>query len=273
MDIKVQQLQEAVALLNQGRQPALQTVPTPPPPPAVAQVMTQFNELNSGISVLVSMSYQSISGNKKDRDILIRRVIHSQGAYYIDGVAMDIRAPRLIKVANISSIRDIGSGKVYTDPYAFLRERLGVSVASPHTSETLAGMPTLAPAKKNEFPKVLERCAHEMTVLMYLVAIDGVRRKSERDRVIRYVQARTTDLQYDVKDLNEYLISLAPDEESFTAALARVLAKDKAVVQPFVETILDVIMADGHVDDKERAFLIRIMDLLEQDGYDIDLMV
>jgi hypothetical protein len=48
---------------------------------------------------------------------------------------------------------------------------------------------------------------------------------------------------------------------------------EQSVVQPFVETIMDIIMVDDHVDNRERAFLIRIMDLLEQDGYDIRLPI
>jgi tellurite resistance protein len=106
-----------------------------------------------------------------------------------------------------------------------------------------------------------------------LTALDGHRDKREREKVLEYIRSRTADLTYEPDELNEYLISLAPDEVCFSSALSQVLNKGQKVVQTFLETVLDVIMANGKVDDKERAFLIRIMDLLEQDGYEISLPV
>jgi len=263
MDEKVKSIHEAIALLNSGKIFSQRT-PTPPPPPKIQNVIQSSEEKNAGISLLVSMTYQSLSGNMKKRDILIRRVIQNKNEIYLDGVAMDIRAPRLIKVANIREIQDVTSGRTYDNPLEFIQSRLGVP---------LKQEPEEPQKQKNEIGAVIERVGHEMTALMYLVAIDGHRDKVEREKVFQYVKSRTTDLSYSDDDLNEYLISLAPDEECFADALERVLKKDQNTVQHFVEAILDIIMADGKVDDKERSFLIKIMDLLEQDGYDISLPI
>ena len=245
---------------------AFSSEPPPPPPPMVSDVMNASHEAGTGISLLVSMTYQSLSGNMRSRDVLIRRIIQAKGEYYIDGVAMDKKAPRLIKLSHIQEIRDISSGRVYSNAFEFIRDRLGINVQVPQK-------PNQQPQPINQFSKVVERTGHEMTVLMYLVAIDGHRNKVEREKVLNYIKSRTTDLTYSDKDLEDYLISLAPDEDCFSAALTQVLSKDPAVVQRVIEAILDVIMADGKVDDRERAFLLQIMDLLEADGYDITLPI
>jgi len=265
-------LHEAVSLLLKKNTTTDQTTSTPPPPPApdfVQNVVNNSKEAGTGISLLVSMTYQSLSGNMRSRDILIRRIIQAKGDYYIDGVAMDKYAPRLIKFSHIRGIRDVSSGKVYYNPYEFAQNRLGVKVTLPQVEEKQPE--PLSPP--NDFTKVIERTGHEMTALMYLVAIDGQRDKTEREKVFEYVKSRTTDLKYDDRELSDYLISLAPDKECFEAALSKALTQDQTVVQGFVEAILDVIMADGKVDPRERDFLINILDLLEKEGYDISVPI
>ena len=266
MDINPQSIREAAELLSKNNgSTGVATPPPPPPPQKIQNIMVGSHEAESGISVLVSITYESISGNIHSRDVLIRRVIQARGEYYIDGVIMDKYAPRLIKVSHIKGIRDVSSGKVYYNPYDFIQNRLGIRISlSPQQSQEV-------PKPADEFAQVIERTGHEMVVLMYLVAIDGLRSGQERDKVAKYVKSRTKDLHYSDQALNEYLISLAPDEESFQVALGKVLSKDETTVQNFVEAILDVIMADGRVDPRERAFLLRIMELLEADGYNISL--
>ena len=262
MDAKAKSLHEAIALLNQGRQMPLVDSKTPPPP-SIKGIMDTSHEANTGISLLVTIKYRSLSGHLKDRDILIRRVIQSKTDLYLDGVAMDIRAPRLIKVSQILEVRDITTGRIYQNPFEFVENRLGITL--PQNS--------VKKEPKNDFSKLIERTAQEMSVLMYLVAIDGKRDKKEREVVFNYIKSRTTDLTYSDSDLEDYLISLAPDTESFSAALGEILKKENSVVQRFIETILDVIMVDGKIDPRERSFLIRQMDVLEQDGYEITLPI
>ena len=112
-----------------------------------------------------------------------------------------------------------------------------------------------------------------MTVLMYLSGIDGVRRPAERQKIMDHVRSRTQDLNYSDEELNEYLISLAPDLESFKMALQQVLSKDKDVIQKVVQSMLSVITIDNKIDDRERAFISRIISLLEQEGFEFNLPV
>lgn len=218
------------------------------------------HDMRVGLSVLASVSYRSPQGNDKKRDLLIRRIIKTKTDLYIDGLAMDIRAPRLVKVSDISQIHDMGSGRVYNNPYQFLQERLGFQVSD-----------EVLPKKMDEIAKVIDRMHNEIAVLMYVVAIDGVRHKDERSVVAKYVRSQTADLNYSDQDLDEYLISIAPDAESAGMAFQRILLKDKSVIQSFVETLINVIMADGEAGDKERVFLAKVMTLLESRGFQFDL--
>ena len=60
-------------------------------------------------------------------------------------------------------------------------------------------------------------------------------------------------------------------EESFINALHKVLNKDKSTIEAFIRGMLQVITADGTIHEKERAFLVRIINLLEHDGFEISL--
>ena len=108
---------------------------------------------------------------------------------------------------------------------------------------------------------------NEIAVLMYVVAIDGIREKVERGAVAKYVRSQTTDLTYTDEELDDYLISVAPDATSAGMAFQRVLAKDKNAIQSFVEALINVIMANDEANEKERIFLAKVMDLLESQGF------
>ncbi len=249
-------------------------VPQPPvlSPKAIVQTMNESAEHAGGLSVLVNLSYQSLSGNYKDRDILIRRVIHNRNEYYLDGFALDIQAPRLIKISQITTIRDVTSGRVYANPYLFLRDRFGMEMQSMplghETEETTSQQPVLT-----DFARVIQETGPEMTILMFLVAVDGKRQPDERQRVLEYVKYRTPHLNYSDEELNEYLISLAPDEDSCTMALHYVIEKGKSIIQDFLEAMVDIISMDGTINIREKAFLARTIDLLEQEGYTFSMPV
>lgn len=230
-------------------------------PQLVQETLAQQNaEKHSGISVIAHIHYESISGNLKERDFLIRRILTNKDDYFIDGLALDINAPRLIRINQIACIIDMATQTVYSDPYRYLQDVLGVELDQGKVPEPMS-----------DYAKAIREVGNEMTILMYLVAIDGTRDAAERETVLKYVKSRVPYLNYDESRMNDYLISLAPDDESFSMAFYRVLKKGKAVIQPLMQAILDVITADGIIHDKEKAFLARFIDLLKQAGYDIEL--
>lgn len=229
-------------------------------PSHVQEALDTSIEHRTGISILVGLSYNSLSGNVKDRDFLIRRVVHSKNEMFLEGLAMDIRAPRLVKVTSITQIRDIGSGRVYDNPYKFIQDKLGIAIPD-----------EILPEQLPSFADVIKRMHNEIAVLMYLVALDGIREKAERNAVAKYVKEQTTDLKYTDEELNDYLISIAPDAESAGMAFQRILVKDKSSIQYFMEAMINVIMSNGGADPKQRVFLSKVMDLLEQQGFKLNL--
>ena len=259
MEIKEQDILETIQGVNsQAARVAPRDVSSVPT--IVKEALIQSDEHRAGVSVMTTIGYESITGHIKNRDFLIRRVIQNRGNYFLDGVAMDIRSPRLVKVSQISYIQDKVSGQTYSNPYKFLQEILGVDVDD-----------SLLPDLMTDFAKAIKETGNEITVLMYLVAIDGVRSSVEREKVLAYIHRRVPYLQYDETKMNDYLISLAPDDDSFSMALSRILKKGIVVIQPLMETVLEIIMSDGQVHVKERAFLARLIDLLKQDGYEFHL--
>ena len=230
-------------------------------PKKIQTAIQDSSETLSGISIQACISYESLSSNVKKRNFLIRRVIKNKTDYFIDGVALDINAPRVVKVSQISCIEDLANNTLYSDPYIYLQNVLGIQVDDEYLPEPMS-----------DFAKAINETGSEITVLMYLVSIDNKRTAKERMVVLKYIRDRLPHLDYDDTQMNDYLISLAPDDDSFAMAFHRVLKKGKLVVEPLLQAVLNVITADGVVHEKEKAFLAKLIDWLKQDGYEIDIM-
>lgn len=254
MEIKEQDILKTI----QGDCP--QMIEMPEVPSVIQETLINSDEERAGISVLALIGYKSLTGHIKNREFLIRRVIQNQNDYYLDGLAMDIHMPRLIRVKQISFIQENSTGKIYSNPFKFLQQVLGIDVNNSIFDEEMS-----------DFAKAIQETGNELTVLMYLVAVDRIRSAVERKKVLAYVRRRVPYLDYDEEKMNDYLISLAPDDDSFSMAFHQILKKGIIVIQPLIETILDIILADGQVHVKERALLARLIDLLKQDGYQFQL--
>ena len=228
-------------------------------PKKIQEAVKRSSEKKSGIAVKACISYESMTSNVKKRDFLIRRIIQSKSDYFIDGIALDINAPRVVKVSQITCIEDLSNKTLYSDPYLYLQNVLGIEVEESYLPEPMS-----------DFAKAINETGAEATVLMYLVSIDNKRTAKERMAVLKYIRERLPHLDYKDEQMNDYLISLAPDDESFSMAFHRCLKKGKLVVEPLLQAVLNVITADGVVHEKERAFLAKLIDWLKQDGYEID---
>ncbi len=254
--------EEILLAARDFRNDDIQEVPVDTTPPnKVQEALSTSTEIFAGISVKATIEYESMSSNLKKREFLIRRIIRNKEEYFIDGIALDIKAPRLIRVSQISCITDSVSGKMYSDAYLFLQNVLGIQIEDVYIPEPMS-----------DFAKAIKETGHEITVLMYLIALDGTRASKERQCVLKHIRSRVPYLTYDDVQMNDYLISLAPDSDSFSTAFHYVLKKGKLVVEPLFQSILNVITADKVVHEKEKAFLARIIDWLKQDGYQIDIV-
>lgn len=245
---------------EQNNNVAVPSLTVPEIPASIQEKINDSRENRAGISIATTIRYESLTGHLKTRDFLIRRVIEKNGEYFLEGLAMDIQSPRFVRVQLISYIQDKISGQIYSNPYQFLQNVLGIDIDD-----------SILPEAMSDFAKAIKETGNELTVLMYLVAIDGVRSSVERERVLAYVHRRVPYLKYDEAQMNDYLISLAPDDDSFSMAFHRILRKGILVIQPLMEAILSIIVADGQVHPKERALLARLIDLLKQAGYEFKL--
>ncbi len=234
------------------------------------------NLLAGGISVKVQMKYTSLSGDVKERFVVIRRVFKAGKDVLVDAFCLDINAPRLIKMKNILQIVDLQNRTLYSRPEIFFAEVLGIELPKTVTKEPVKQVPT-TPAysfnsslKNGELKTAIDRTRHEITALLFISAMDGHRHDEELKKVLEYVRKRCPDMSFNDADLMHYLQMNYPDAQSFYFSLERILGKEGWVVKMFLEKLMELIVADGHTDEKEKLFLADFLRILEEEGFELN---
>ena len=261
----------------------------------VANAMNSKTVLAKGVSALVQMEYTSLSGNHKDREVVIRRVVKGRSGTFLDVFCLDIQEPRLVKIQSVSKIYDINTDEEHTDVVAYLRDFLGIEVptrAKEETPEPIVQQEKVAPTPVSSFsvpapaPKAMPKqtvptdplsglkeavalTRHELTAMVFMSAVDGERDTSEYDEIIKYVHTRCPHLSFSDELLVNYLNRLYPDEESFYQAFEVIIEKEGSVLSLFLETLIHLVYADGVIDENERNFLESIFAILSMEGYNI----
>ena len=232
------------------------------------------NLLAGGISCRVKIKYTSLSGELKDREVVIRRVFKSGSEILIDALCLDINAPRLIKMDNIVQLTDIQNKTLYTKPELFFDEVLGIEV---NQKQEKAQNNNSAPQyqfnsslKNGELKTAIDMTRHEITALLFVSGIDGAKDISELKKVIEYVHRRCPNLNFDDAQLMHYLQINYPDTQSFYFALERILGKEGWIVKMFLEKLLELVVADGKKDDREKLFLADFFKILEEEGFELN---
>lgn len=240
-------------------------------PKEVEKHLQSKNVLASGISVGVEIEYTSLSGNHQDRNVIIRRVIKSGNELFLDAFCQEIKAPRLIKVSAISRIVDKKSNETFSDAELFLEDILGIDLGYRPTtlSPTTAGK-ALPSGMAGEMKTAIDRTRNELTALLFVSGMDGVRDQKELNQIADYVHRRCPDLTFDNDELFRYLRLIYPDSESFYYSLERILGQDGWIVKLFLEHLMKLIAADGVIHDKEKLFLAEFLRVLEGEGFDVE---
>ena len=233
------------------------------------------NLLAGGISVKVKMKYVSLSGEPKDRPVVIRRVFKNGSHIFIDALCLDINAPRLIKLENIKQITDVA----YVNVPQFFEQVLGIDLSDVPLSQQKPAMPQSREAMPrsstltgsgSEMKTAIERARYEITALLYISGIDGQRDERELQKVVEYVHKRCPDLSFTDEALMQYLKMNYPDTQSFYYALERILGKEGWVVKMFLEKLMELIVADGKTDEKEKLFLADFLAILQDEGFELN---
>ena len=218
------------------------------------------NLLVGGVSSEVRLKYNSLSGELKERDVVIRRVFKNKTEILVDAFCIDINAPRIIKMRNILQLIDIQTKTLYTKPELFFDEVLGIDISEKKPlKETQAQVQTQpsqyafnSSLKNGEFKTALDMTRHEITALLFVAGLDGNKDIRELQKVVEYVHKRCPNLTFDDAQLLHYLQINYPDTQSFYFSLERILGKEGWVVKMFLEKLLELVVADGKKDDKEK---------------------
>ena len=209
-----------------------------------------------GFSSRVEMSYTAPSGTKKERLVIIRRVLKN----YLDIFCLDINAPRIIKINSIDWIKDVKTNKIYEDISFFLSEKLGVQMSSKKSLQKQEQISQSSTLTKGETKTAIDRCRHEITAFVFIAGVDGERSETEFDKIIKYAKTRCPDLVIDDAVLREYL----------DTAMERILGKDGWIVRMFLEHLFELVESDGKKDDRELKFLADLMAVLQEEGFEIE---
>ena len=220
------------------------------------------NLLEGGISARVLMKYTSLSGELKEREVVIRRVFKNGKGFLLDVLCLDINAPRIIKLQNVLQVTDKITNKSYTYK-EFFKDILALNAAK-ETANSTSKQPSSAPIgesslKDGELKTAIDRTRHEITALLFISAVDGQRDERELQKIIEYVHKRCPDLTFDDSKLLDYLHMNYPDTQSFYFSLERIVGNEGWIVKMFLEKLMALIVADGRIDDKEKLFLAESM--------------
>ena len=228
----------------------------------ITKALNSKTILANGISVRLRVAYTSMSGNFKDRDVVLRRVIKGRTGTFLDVFCLDIQEPRLIKVQSLSTIYDLNTNRAYSNPVEYLKKELGIELSLKDDAPLSEEM--------EELKSAITLTRQELTAFVFMSAVDGDRDTSEYKEILNYVHARCPHLNFRDDLMINYLNRLYPDEESFYQACEVILNKEGWILSLFLETMIRLILADGRVDEKEKAFLESLFAILGMEGYKIE---
>jgi len=215
-------------------------------------------ELASGLSVLVGIYYVSKSGDIDKIKVTIRKIWQKENEVFVEGFCHNNKKPVKLRASRMKKIIDLHTKETYVQPRKFLLGQVAVTPGS-----EVAGFSPTAQA--------INRIRNELAILVFLAKIDKDFDVSESNIIIGYVRKRCSDLRYVPEEVKSYIDKLSPDEDNFYDAMEEVLELGDDELKEFVETFVQVILADGVVDDEERIFLAEMLQIMEEEGIDIDI--
>ena len=227
------------------------------------------NLLLAGLSVRVLLKYASLSGEVKERQVVLRRIFKNRDEIFIDALCLDINEPRLIKFKSIVHIIDVNTKTFYPNPENFFEKVLGIDLDESKKPVKKKEVKALDKSSllNGELKTAINLTRYEITALLFVAGIDGHRDASEFRTILDYVHKRCANLTFNDLDLLNYMRLYYPDGQSFYYALERILGQEGWVVKMFVEKLMSLITADGKVHEKEKLFLADFLAVLDEEGF------
>ena len=210
----------------------------------------------SALSAAVGFVYRDEDNQKVDRIITIRKLLYRQGDILIDAFCHDIAAPRLIPFSRGIRMYNLQTMRPLDDPRDFLLHRITGLVENDNSD--FSG-----------FAAALAVVRYELTALIYVAKSDFDRSDDENRLMLSYVSARCPTIDFDEREMLDYIAMLVPDEQSFAEALDVVVKMPQDIVFLFVRTFLQMMLSDGILHENERELLAELLFLLQAEGIDL----
>lgn len=244
----------------------VQTQPAPQsftPTPA-AQPLPQFapvagmpdGTIATALSAAVGFVYWDEDGRQVDRIITVRRLIAKDGDILIDAYCPDINAPRMIPFSKGVKLYSLRTMATCDDPRDFLLHRI-------------AGLPDDR-RFDDGFAAVLSVVRYELAALAFAARADFDQSEASQRLMLEYVSHRCPTIDFDEREMLDYILMLVPDEQSFFESIEIVTGQPREIVYPFVRTFLKMLLSDGVLHENESELLAELLYLLEIRGMDLN---
>ncbi len=210
----------------------------------------------TALSAAVGFVYWDEDGRQVDRIITVRRLIAKDGDILIDAYCHDINAPRMIPFSKGVKLYSLRTMTARDDPRDFLLHRI-------------AGLPDDR-RFDDGFAAVLSVVRYELAALAFAARADFDQSEVSQRLMLEYVSHRCPTIDFDEREMLDYISMLVPDEQSFFEAIEIVTGQPREIVYPFVRTFLKMLLSDGVLHENESELLAELLYLLEIRGMDLN---
>ncbi len=218
-------------------------------------------ELAHAISMRVGISYITEDKSIVEKIIVIRRILNQGNDLILNALDEQEGQPRMFYASRIKRITDITTGEHYGNAKDFIMTH--AAVGDMHRTSDIS----------DNFNRVINRVRSEVTALVFLASVDGHYMDSQKRMIVDYIALRNNDVHHSQNEIMRYIERLHPDLESFYDAIDDISNQNPAVIQIFMERFVQLVFADGFVNDKERMALAELVQTFKEDGIDLKISV
>jgi hypothetical protein len=187
--------------------------------------------------VSIGILYRDASGTPSTRTIRCKQALRDGNLIYIHAWCLSRQDWRTFRVDRIVEIYDYTTGELLGRAAPFFSALLGIDLADPQTEAML-------PAYFRDGGRVL----------LYVAMEDGELHPAEMNVVIEFAVRRLRQSGISIKQPDRiaqlWMGNQVPTRQSALAAL-RKLADDDAYAADVADTMIEVMLADGKVEDAE----------------------
>ncbi len=211
----------------------------------------------SALSVAVGFIYWDEDGQMVDRIITIRRLFARGGDILIDAFCHDISAPRLIPFSRGIRLYQLHTMSACENPREFLLYHI-------------AGLAGNDDSSSPGFAQALSVVRYDLAALAFVARADLNKSDEENELMSAYVLQRCPTIDFDEREMLDYISMLVPDEQSFFEAIEIVVKQPQDTVLLFVHTFLQLMLSDGVLHENERELLAELLYLLQLEGIELN---